>query len=193
MVEVRRRRAGEDAVEVIREVQRRVHTLAPARRAAEVVRLGVRAAVVRRDERLADELRGSLKDRAEHVMLVDLSRNDLSRVCTPGTVTVSQFMEVESFSHILHLVSHVEGSVAEGRSSLDVLKSAFPAGTLSGAPKPRALQLLDEWEAARAELLHLQDLEQEFAVRLVESYEWDDIIASVQTNDDVVFMGMNKR
>lgn len=101
------------------------------------------------DALLAKDLVEDEKERAEHVMLVDLSRNDLSRVCTPGTVNVSQFMEVEGFSHILHLVSHVEGAVAEGRSSLDVLKSAFPAGTLSGAPKPRALQLLDEWEPTR--------------------------------------------
>jgi len=101
------------------------------------------------DALLAKDLSEDEKERAEHVMLVDLSRNDLSRVCTPGTVTVSQFMEVESFSHILHLVSHVEGAVAEGRSALDVLRSAFPAGTLSGAPKPRALQLLDEWEPTR--------------------------------------------
>ena len=78
-------------------------------------------------------------------MLVDLSRNDLSKVCVPGTVAVTQFMEVERFSHIMHLVSPVEGTLARGQG-LDVLKAAFPDGTLSGAPKPRALQLLDERE-----------------------------------------------
>lgn len=86
------------------------------------------------------------KERAEHLMLVDLSRNDLSKVCVPGSVSVTQFMEVERFSHIMHLVSHVEGRLEPGQRSLDVLAAAFPAGTLSGAPKPRALQLLDEWE-----------------------------------------------
>ncbi|MGM7667223.1 anthranilate synthase component I [Microbacterium sp. A93] len=86
------------------------------------------------------------KERAEHLMLVDLSRNDLSKVCVPGSVSVTQFMEVERFSHIMHLVSHVEGRLEPGQRPLDVLAAAFPAGTLSGAPKPRALQLLDEWE-----------------------------------------------
>lgn len=86
------------------------------------------------------------KERAEHLMLVDLSRNDLSKVCVPGSVSVTQFMEVERFSHIMHLVSHVEGRLEPGQRALDVLAAAFPAGTLSGAPKPRALQLLDEWE-----------------------------------------------
>ncbi|MGW9550297.1 chorismate-binding protein [Citricoccus zhacaiensis] len=86
------------------------------------------------------------KERAEHLMLVDLSRNDLSKVCVPGSVSVTQFMEVERFSHIMHLVSHVEGRLEPGQKALDVLAAAFPAGTLSGAPKPRALQLLDEWE-----------------------------------------------
>lgn len=86
------------------------------------------------------------KERAEHLMLVDLSRNDLSKVCAPGSVQVTKFMEVERFSHIMHLVSHVEGQLEETRNPIDVLAAAFPAGTLSGAPKPRALQLLDQWE-----------------------------------------------
>src|SRR5699024_7404292 len=99
------------------------------------------------DDRLAEkELLNDDKERAEHLMLVDLSRNDLSKVCTPGTVRVRQFMEVERFSHIMHLVSHVEGQLDGSRTALDVLGAAFPAGTLSGATKPRALQLLDEWE-----------------------------------------------
>ncbi|MDO5633854.1 MAG: chorismate-binding protein [Micrococcus sp.] len=94
----------------------------------------------------AKDLEQDEKERAEHIMLVDLSRNDLSRVCEPGSVQVSQFMEIEKFSHIIHLVSHVQGQVRRELSPLDVLRAAFPAGTLSGAPKPRALQLLDEWE-----------------------------------------------
>lgn len=99
------------------------------------------------DDQLAEkDLTNDDKERAEHLMLVDLSRNDLSKVCVPGSVRVSQFMEVERFSHIMHLVSHVEGKLEEHRSALDVLGAAFPAGTLSGAPKPRALQLLETWE-----------------------------------------------
>ena len=93
---------------------------------------------------LADE-----KERAEHLMLVDLARNDLSKVCEPGTVEVSQFMEVERFSHIMHLVSNVVGRLSDGATSYDVLAATFPAGTLSGAPKPRALRLLDEMEPQR--------------------------------------------
>jgi anthranilate synthase component 1 len=93
---------------------------------------------------LADE-----KERAEHLMLVDLARNDLSKVCEPGTVEVSQFMEVERFSHIMHLVSNVVGRLSAGATSYDVLAATFPAGTLSGAPKPRALRLLDEMEPQR--------------------------------------------
>ncbi|MET1034158.1 MAG: anthranilate synthase component I [Arthrobacter sp.] len=89
------------------------------------------------------------KERAEHLMLVDLARNDLSKVCVPGSVEVSQFMEVERFSHIMHLVSNVVGRLAPGASSYDVLAATFPAGTLSGAPKPRALRLLDEMEPQR--------------------------------------------
>ncbi|PCC37387.1 anthranilate synthase component I [Glutamicibacter sp. BW77] len=93
---------------------------------------------------LADE-----KERAEHLMLVDLSRNDLSRVCQAGTVEVTQFMEVERFSHIMHLVSNVVGKARADVDAYDVLASTFPAGTLSGAPKPRALQLLDQYEPYR--------------------------------------------
>ncbi|RWZ84144.1 anthranilate synthase component I [Glutamicibacter sp. HZAU] len=89
------------------------------------------------------------KERAEHLMLVDLSRNDLSRVCKAGTVEVTQFMEVERFSHIMHLVSNVVGKTRDDVDAYDVLAATFPAGTLSGAPKPRALQLLDEYEPYR--------------------------------------------
>ena len=82
-------------------------------------------------------------------MLVDLSRNDLSKVCVAGSVDVTQFMEVERFSHIMHLVSTVVGKLAPAAKAYDVLKATFPAGTLSGAPKPRALRLLDELEPHR--------------------------------------------
>jgi anthranilate synthase component I len=105
-----------------------------------------RGATVEDDHLHEKSLVNDEKERAEHLMLVDLSRNDLSKVCVPGSVSVTQFMEVERFSHIMHLVSHVEGRLEPGRKALDVLAAAFPAGTLSGAPKPRALQLLDAWE-----------------------------------------------
>jgi anthranilate synthase component 1 len=94
------------------------------------------------DDRLADELRGDPKERAEHVMLVDLGRNDLGRVARPGTVTTSQYMEVERYSHVLHLVSHVEARLRPELDALDALRSVFPAGTLTGAPKIRAMQLI---------------------------------------------------
>jgi len=94
------------------------------------------------DDRLADELRRDPKERAEHVMLVDLGRNDLGRVARPGTVTTSQYMEVERYSHVLHLVSHVEAKLKPELDALDALRSVFPAGTLTGAPKIRAMQLI---------------------------------------------------
>ena len=101
------------------------------------------------DERLADELRGDPKERAEHVMLVDLGRNDLGRVAKPGTVTTSQYMEVERYSHVLHLVSHVEARLRSDLDALDALRSVFPAGTLTGAPKIRAMQLIAAAEGER--------------------------------------------
>ena len=94
------------------------------------------------DALLAEELQADPKERAEHVMLVDLGRNDLGRVARPGTVTVSKYMEVERYSHVLHLVSHVEGRLKPELDALDALRSVFPAGTLSGAPKVRAMQLI---------------------------------------------------
>ncbi len=101
------------------------------------------------DERLADELRRDPKERAEHVMLVDLGRNDLGRVARPGTVTTSQYMEVERYSHVLHLVSHVEAKLRSDLDALDALRSVFPAGTLTGAPKIRAMQLIAAAEGER--------------------------------------------
>ena len=100
------------------------------------------------DEALAESLLADTKERAEHLMLVDLARNDLLKVCEPSSVNVTQFMKIERFSHIMHLVSTVEGLLAEQMSAVDVFTATFPAGTLSGAPKPRALEIIDELEPA---------------------------------------------
>jgi anthranilate synthase component 1 len=97
----------------------------------------------------AERLLASEKDRAEHVMLVDLGRNDLSRVCVPGTVEVEKFLEVERYSHVTHLVSQVAGDLRDGISPFDLLRACFPAGTVSGAPKVRAMQLISELEGRR--------------------------------------------
>jgi anthranilate synthase component 1 len=97
----------------------------------------------------AERLLASEKDRAEHVMLVDLGRNDLSRVCVPGTVEVERLLEVERYSHVTHLVSQVAGDLRDGVSPLDLLRACFPAGTVSGAPKVRAMQLISELEGRR--------------------------------------------
>jgi len=101
------------------------------------------------DVALADVLEHDPKERAEHLMLVDLARNDLLKVCRPGSVEVTEFMQVERFSHIMHLVSSVEGDVRAGVAPVDVFRATFPAGTLSGAPKPRALEIIDELEPAQ--------------------------------------------
>ncbi|MGN0120752.1 MAG: anthranilate synthase component I [Streptomyces albidoflavus] len=108
-----------------------------------------RGATPQADQALAEELLADPKERAEHLMLVDLGRNDLGRVCSPGSVEVVDFMSVEKYSHVMHIVSTVTGEVAPGRTAFDVLTACFPAGTLSGAPKPRALQIIDELEPAR--------------------------------------------
>jgi anthranilate synthase component 1 len=101
------------------------------------------------DAALAAELVGDAKERAEHVMLVDLGRNDLGRVCEPGTVRVIEFGAVERFSHVMHIVSTVVGRVREGLDAVDVLAACYPAGTLTGAPKVRAMELIDELEPVR--------------------------------------------
>ncbi len=108
-----------------------------------------RGANDREDALLSEELQGDPKERAEHVMLVDLGRNDLGRVARAGTVTVSKYMEVERYSHVLHLVSHVEARLKPELDALDALRSVFPAGTLSGAPKVRAMQLIAAAEGER--------------------------------------------
>ncbi len=101
------------------------------------------------DAVLEAELLADPKERCEHVMLVDLARNDLGRVCQPGTVEVTRMMEVERYSHVLHLVSQVEGELAPGAGNAELLRASFPAGTVSGAPKLRACEIIDELEAAR--------------------------------------------
>jgi anthranilate synthase component 1 len=101
------------------------------------------------DRHLIEDLRADEKERAEHVMLVDLGRNDLGRVCVPGTVKVDEFMEMELYSHVIHMVSSVSGTLAADEDPTDALKAAFPAGTVSGAPKVRAMQIIDELETVR--------------------------------------------
>ena len=96
--------------------------------------------------RRARELLADAKERAEHVMLVDLGRNDLGRVCEYGSVSVDDLMVVETYSHVLHIVSQVSGTLRDGMSAMDVLRATLPAGTLSGAPKVRAMQIIDELE-----------------------------------------------
>jgi anthranilate synthase component 1 len=108
-----------------------------------------RGATEEDDTLLAKGLLADEKERSEHVMLVDLGRNDLGRVCAPGSVRVTDFFSVERYSHVMHIVSTVTGTLATGRSALDAVTACFPAGTLSGAPKPRALQIIDALEPAR--------------------------------------------
>lgn len=98
------------------------------------------------DRLLADELLNDAKERAEHLMLVDLGRNDLGRIAKPGSVQVHDFMHIERYSHVMHLVSDVEASLDKGFDAFDLFKAAFPAGTLSGAPKVRAMELINQYE-----------------------------------------------
>ncbi|KAF2498053.1 anthranilate synthase-like protein component I [Lophium mytilinum] len=108
-----------------------------------------RGKTLREDEALAKELQNSLKDRAEHVMLVDLARNDVNRVCDPLSTRVDRLMVVQKFSHVQHLVSEVSGVLRPGKSRFDAFRSIFPAGTVSGAPKVRAMQLIAELEGEK--------------------------------------------
>ena len=101
------------------------------------------------DKELERMLLADPKERAEHVMLVDLGRNDLGRVCEYRTVEVTELMIVERFSHVMHIVSYVVGKLRENFTAFDVLRSCLPAGTLSGAPKVRAMEIIDEFEATR--------------------------------------------
>ncbi|MDD2857939.1 MAG: anthranilate synthase component I [Candidatus Nanopelagicales bacterium] len=117
-----------------------VHPIAGTRRRGESVE---------EDAALAEEMLADEKERAEHLMLVDLARNDLGRVSAAGSVQVVEFMQVERYSHVMHLVSTVTSTLAEGRTAYDALAATFPAGTLSGAPKPRAMEIIDELEPVR--------------------------------------------
>jgi anthranilate synthase component 1 len=108
-----------------------------------------RGASPEEDRRIAAELLADEKERAEHVMLVDLGRNDLGRVCEYGTVTVDELMEIESYSHVMHIVSSVSGTLRRDVGAMDALRSVLPAGTLSGAPKVRAMQIIDELEPVK--------------------------------------------
>ncbi|MDI6757495.1 MAG: anthranilate synthase component I family protein, partial [Endomicrobiia bacterium] len=105
-----------------------------------------RAADPAEDARLASELLADPKERAEHIMLVDLGRNDLSRVCRPGTVKTSELMRIEKYSHVMHMVSTVTGALNAGADAFDLFRACFPAGTVTGAPKVRAMQIIDELE-----------------------------------------------
>jgi anthranilate synthase component I len=98
------------------------------------------------DIRLEQELRGDIKERAEHIMLVDLGRNDIGKVSEPGSVKVSDLMQIERYSHVMHLVTHVQGKLQKGMTSFDALRACFPAGTVSGAPKIRAMEIIAEVE-----------------------------------------------
>ena len=117
-----------------------VHPIAGTRR---------RSDSLEEDNRLAEELLADPKERAEHLMLVDLGRNDVGRICTPGTVEVIDFMHIERYSHVMHIVSTVIGELASDATPIDALFSVFPAGTLSGAPKPRAMEIIERLEPTR--------------------------------------------
>jgi anthranilate synthase component 1 len=104
------------------------------------------------DIRLGEELLADPKERAEHLMLVDLGRNDLGRICAAGSVEVIDFMSIERYSHVMHIVSTITGTLADGKTGVDALFATFPAGTLSGAPKPRAMEIIEELEPHRRAL-----------------------------------------
>jgi len=108
-----------------------------------------RGATPERDAALAAELQTDPKERAEHLMLIDLARNDIGRIAKTGSVKVTEAFEIERYSHVMHIVSNVEGLLKDGMTSMDVLKATFPAGTLSGAPKIRAMQIIDELEPVK--------------------------------------------
>ena len=101
------------------------------------------------DKELADKLKSDPKEIAEHLMLIDLGRNDVGRIAEVGSVKTTEEMKIEKYSHVMHLVSNVVGKIKKGLTSIDVLKATFPAGTLSGAPKIRAMEIIDELEPDR--------------------------------------------
>ncbi|HOP79429.1 MAG TPA: anthranilate synthase component I family protein, partial [Armatimonadota bacterium] len=98
---------------------------------------------------LAEELLADEKERAEHIMLVDLGRNDIGRVCEYGSIKVDELMQIERYSHVMHIVSNVRGKLLADKNQFDVLRAAFPAGTVSGAPKIRAMEIIDQLEPTR--------------------------------------------
>jgi anthranilate synthase component 1 len=108
-----------------------------------------RGATPEADAALAEELINDEKERAEHVMLVDLGRNDIGRVAVPGTVRVPRFMAIDRYSHVMHIVTHVEGDLRPDKTAFDALRACFPAGTVSGAPKVRAMEIIAEQEIDR--------------------------------------------
>jgi anthranilate synthase component 1 len=129
--------------EVLVRVQQRRVTLRP------IAGTRHRGATAAEDRRLEQELLDDPKERAEHLMLIDLGRNDAGRVCSTGSVKVTDTMVIERYSHVMHIVSQVEGELADGLTATDAIRSAFPAGTLSGAPKIRAMEIIDELEPVR--------------------------------------------
>ncbi len=108
-----------------------------------------RGATPEEDARIAGELLADPKERAEHVMLIDLGRNDVGRVAATGTVRVTEQMVIERYSHVMHIVSNVEGRIAPGLDAIDVFRASFPAGTVTGAPKVRAMEIIDELEPVK--------------------------------------------
>jgi anthranilate synthase component 1 len=101
------------------------------------------------DKALERDLKGDEKENAEHVMLVDLGRNDLGRVCEPGTISIPEFKQIDRYSHVMHMVSTVKGDLKEGMTAFDLVRATFPAGTVTGAPKVRAMEIIEELEAQR--------------------------------------------
>jgi len=132
-----------EALVKVTDTQVMVHPIAGTRK---------RSASVEEDLRLGEELLADPKERAEHLMLVDLGRNDLGRVCRPGSVEVIDFMHIERYSYVMHIVSTVVGELARDKSPIDALFAVFPAGTLSGAPKPRAMEIIESLEPTRRAL-----------------------------------------
>ncbi|MCH7549948.1 MAG: anthranilate synthase component I family protein, partial [Candidatus Krumholzibacteriota bacterium] len=127
--------------EVLVRLDKRRATLAP------IAGTRPRGATSTEDEQLAEELLADEKERAEHVMLVDLGRNDLGRVCETGTVSVESLMHIERYSHVMHIVSTLTGQLREGLDGFDLLRASFPAGTVSGAPKIRAMEIISDLES----------------------------------------------
>ena len=108
-----------------------------------------RGKTITEDAALAEELLADPKERAEHVMLIDLGRNDIGRIAKPGSVKVTEQMVIERYSHVMHIVSNVEGTLVDGTDAIDVVRATFPAGTVTGAPKVRAMEIIDDLEPVR--------------------------------------------